>query len=224
MKILIYLFAYLALLTFSGLTLVHPSKPTVLFDGSNLTAWRGFHSDSVPYAWHIEDGALKLEHGGAGDLISRETFTNFDLSFDWKISEAGNSGVFILVKDSAVYKHTYDTGLEYQLLDNRRHSDNKKLTHHAGSLYDMIAADSNFCKSAGKYNKGRIVLNKGHLIHYLNGHKTVDVYLWTSDWNTLVAKSKFKDFLGFARYHQGHIALQDHGNQVWLKNIKIIKL
>lgn len=201
---------------------------TPLFDGSTLSGWHSFGSDSVTGGWKIDSGAIHLDASaktGRGDLVSNDTYDNFDLKLDWKISKAGNSGVLFYVQDDkAKYEDTYKTGPEMQVLDDQRHEDNKLPTHRAGSLYDMIQATPGAVKPAEEWNSAEIVSNNGKLDFYLNGQHVVNTTMWDSSWTKMVAGSKFKEWPAFGTFKSGHIALQDHGNEVWYKNIEIKKL
>ena len=201
---------------------------TPLFDGSTLNGWHSFGSDSVTGGWKVDSGAVHLDASakkGRGDLVSNDTYDNFDLKLDWKISKAGNSGVLFYVQDDkAKYEDTYKTGPEMQVLDDERHEDNKLPTHRAGSLYDMIQATPGAVKPAEEWNSAEIVSNNGKLDFYLNGQHVVNTTMFDSSWTKMVAGSKFKQWPAFGTFKSGHIALQDHGNEVWYKNIEIKKL
>lgn len=208
----------------------------LLFDGKSTDQWRGYGKQEFPKGWIIEDGALKCNGSGrgeagakdGGDIITKKQYQNFELALEWKISEGGNSGIFILgqeVEGDPIYK----SSPEMQILDNERHSDaklGKDNNRQAGSLYDMIPAVPQNAKSAGKsWNKVLITVYKGTVIYNQNGENVVEYHLWTGDWNEMVANSKFKDWPNFVDpASKGHIGLQDHGDDVWFKNIKIKEL
>ncbi len=196
---------------------------TVLFDGSNTDHWRGFRKDHLPDAWRIEEGALAFvpDGGERGDIITRDTFGNFELTLEWKISEGGNSGIFYNVVEADRYDAVWRTGPEMQVLDDEKHPDGKDPKHRAGALYDLIAPRVAAAKPVGAWNAVRIVLKDGHLEHWLNGEKVVETELWTPEWDALVAGSKFKDMPDFGKARSGRLALQDHGNRVWYRNIRI---
>lgn len=170
----------------------------------------------------MQDGAIVLTVAKAGDLVTKEEFGDFELSFEWKIVEAGNSGVIYRsgFGDSAPYR----TGPEYQVLDNQKAADNKKANHLAGSLYDIGAAPpKDFTKPVGEWNTGKIVVKGWHVQHFLNGEKVVDFDFTTPAGKAAIAESKFKgkDWEKFATLSRGHIALQEHGNPVSFRSIKI---
>ena len=205
---------------------------TSLFDGTTLNGWHQFGGSSAGTAWHADSGTIHLHAAEAksnkkagGDLVSNDSFQNFDLKLEWKISQAGNSGILIYVQDDkATYKETYHTGLEMQVLDDERHEDRKKPSHRAGSLYDMIQATPGAVKPAGEWNQVEIVSNNGKLDFYLNNVHVVSTTMWDDNWKKMVAGSKFKEWPEFGTFKTGHIALQDHGNDVWYRNIMVKKL
>ncbi|GMG87350.1 DUF1080 domain-containing protein [Biformimicrobium ophioploci] len=202
----------------------------LLFDGHDMRHWRNFKSDTLNEKWLVEDGTMKLTGKGGGDIMTRKSYKNFDLQLEWKISEAGNSGIFILVSEKG--DQIYSRGPEIQILDNERHSDNKIDSHLSGSLYDMVASHPSSHKPAGEWNQVRILFRDGFLQVWQNQVKTVNITLGDSTWNTLLEGSKFKswfwglmsDFDGFGEAREGHIGLQDHNDPVAFKNIKIKEL
>lgn len=201
-----------------------------LFDGNSLTGWTGFGKDQPGEAWEAADGVLyfnsgkKDEGASAGDLVTKETFGNFHLQIEWKISENGNSGIMFHVQDNGEYDRPYHTGPEYQILDNDGHKDGQIITHRAGDLYDMIESSEEAAKPVGEWNKTEIIINDNTLQFFLNGVKTVETTIWDDQWKAMVAESKFSKWEGFAKYKEGKIVLQDHGDDVWFRNIKIKRL
>ena len=199
-----------------------------LFDGSTLNGWHTFGATSVSPKWSVDSGAIHFNpkiKGDDGDLVSNDSFENFDLKVDWKIAKGGNSGVLFYVQDDKQkYEDTYKTGPEMQVLDDERNEDNKTPSHHAGSLYDMIQATPGAVKPAEQWNTAEIVSNNGKLDFYLNGAHVVNTNIFDENWKQMIAKSKFKEWPAFGTFKTGHIALQDHGFNVWYKNIMIKKL
>lgn len=196
----------------------------LLFDGESMEHWRGFNKETVPDAWTIEDNAIVLTGEGGGDIITREEYENFELMLDWKISEAGNSGIFFNVAEDPKFDYTWQTGPEVQIIDNERHPDAKQgkdNNRQAGTNYDLHPLTEPAVNPVGEYNTVRLVVNEGQVTHYLNGKKVVEYTLWSPEWESMVKGSKFADMENYGRYHSGHIALQDHGDKVWFKNIKI---
>ena len=194
----------------------------LLFNGTDMSQWRNFKKADLSDQWQIEDGAMKLTAGGGGDILTKKQYQNFELLLDWKIAEVGNSGIFVLVDETGntIYAHAP----EIQILDNERHSDNKLDTHRSGSLYDMIASPPSSHKKAGEWNTVKIRLQNKQLTIWQNEVQTAQVTLDSPQWQTLLAASKFAKWDGFAKANTGHIGLQDHGDQVWFKNIKIKEL
>ena len=188
-----------------------------LFDGSQLNMWRGYNKEDRPAGWVIEDGALFRKAGG-GDLVTRETYGDFELMLEWKVAEGSNSGIIYRARlgDNA----SYMSGLEYQILDNK-HQDAKDLMTHAGSLYALYPTDKSALKPAGEWNQTRLLVRGNHVEHWLNGKQVVVCELWSDDWNARLKKSKFNGWKQFGRTTKGHLALQDHGDPVWYRNIKI---
>ena len=194
----------------------------LLFNGKDMSHWRTFKQPTVNEKWQIEDGAIALTAGGGGDLISKENYKNFELTLDWRIAEVGNSGILILADEKG--KYIYSHAPEIQILDNERHPDNKLDTHLSGSLYDMIASPVASHKKAGEWNSTKIRLENSALTIWQNDVQTAKVTIGSDEWKNLIAKSKFASWAGFAAAKAGHLGLQDHGDKVWFKNIKIKEL
>lgn len=196
----------------------------MLFDGTTLEHWRNYLSDGMSDKWQIEENTLTLNGKGGGDIITKETYDNFELRLDWKISECGNSGVFFHVIEADSLKRTYYSGPEVQVLDNTCHPDAKIPKHRAGDNYDLHACSEETVKPAGEWNELTLIVNEGHVEHWLNGVKVVDYQLWSPEWEALYQASKFTKWPLYGRGKNGHIALQDHGDKVWFRNIKIKRL
>ncbi|MEM8908318.1 MAG: family 16 glycoside hydrolase, partial [Bacteroidota bacterium] len=203
----------------------------LLFDGKSTAGWHNFGKTTVGSSWVISDGALMLntskkDDGSSyakdgGDLVSDEAYENFELSLEWKISSCGNSGILYNVVESEDYDHIWQTGPEMQILDNSCHPDSRFETHRAGDLYDMIACKYPTVNPAGNWNKVTIRSKDGLVQHWLNGKKVVEFQMFDDNWQKMIAQSKFKDMPGFGQAKSGHIALQDHNDRVWFRNIKI---
>ncbi|MFT3756425.1 MAG: DUF1080 domain-containing protein [Pseudoxanthomonas sp.] len=194
----------------------------LLFDGKDLSQWRNFKQDGLSDKWGIEDGAIKLTGKGGGDILTKARYQDFELKLDWKIAEGGNSGIFVLADETG--EQIYSHAPEIQILDNERHPDNKLATHLSGSLYDMIASPAASHRAAGEWNHVRILLHRDQLTIWQNGVQTASVKIHGPQWQQLVAASKFANWPGFAANRSGHIGLQDHGDVVWFKNLKIKEL
>lgn len=191
---------------------------------SSLDSWRNFKSDSVKSQWRPEKNGFMLSAGGGGDIITKNTYENFELRLEWKISPKGNSGIFFHVVENDSVQHVWESGPEMQILDNEGNYDGKIKTHRAGDNYDLHSCTVETVKPPGEWNKVKLIVNKGKVEHWLNGVKVVEYQLGSPEWEELYRKSKFKDMPFYGRAGKGHIALQDHGNQVWFRNIRIRSL
>ena len=201
----------------------------LLFDGKTTTGWRNYNSNKIGAGWRVADGVLYVDskkegQSSGGDIITDGEFENFELSLDWKIAPCGNSGIIFNVVEAPRYKYTFLTGPEMQVLDNACHPDAKIDKHRAGNLYDLIESKTVSVHPAWEWNQARIISNKGHLELWLNDVKQVETEMFTPQWEAMIKTSKFKDMPDFGKARKGHIALQDHGDQVWFKNIKIREL
>ena len=213
-----------------------------LFDGKTLNGWRGYDREDVPAAWVVDDGAIHIKGSGngeagakdGGDLIFAHKFSNFELEFEWKVDKGANSGVFIMIQE-VEGQPSYISAPEYQVLDNENHPDAKlgvDGNRKSSSLYDMIPAKPQNAKPYGEWNKGKILCYKGTIAHYLNSDSpVVEYHMWTPAWKEMLDKSKFsKDKWPLAyelllncggEKKEGFIGLQDHGDNVWYRNIRI---
>ncbi|MCK4999039.1 MAG: DUF1080 domain-containing protein [Anaerohalosphaera sp.] len=198
-----------------------------LFDGSNVDAWRGINSDKFPDAgWKVEDGMLVFEPGGkrAGDIVTKDEFSSFVLEMEFKLSTKANSGIKYFVVEE-MSKGTGGLGLEYQILDDENHPDAKNGrggNRTMGSLYDLIAADTNKpTLQIGQWNKAKIVSDGMHVEHWLNGMKILEYERGSKEFMDIIAISKYKSIKGFGVAESGHILLQDHGDKMWFRNIRV---
>ena len=195
----------------------------LLFDGKETSAWRAYaHTEFPAEGWVIEDGCLKNVGGfHGGDLVTKQEFTDFDLKFEWRISPGGNSGVKYLVKEGKTGKA--GVGFEYQLLDDEKNEDalNGPIRQ-AGAIYYVIAPNkSKRLKPVGEFNESEIIVRGNHIEHWLNGAKIVETELGSPELEEAIAKSKFAKTAGFGQKKPTVILLQDHGNTVWFRNLKI---
>ncbi len=209
----------------------------LLFDGKSTNGWHTYGKESAGKAWTVKDGTLFLDEANkknlsdkeGGDLVTNEEYDNFHLKMDWKIGPKGNSGIiFYIHEDPNKYSNTYETGLEMQVLDNGTavkpgHADAKIYTHRAGDLYDLLAS-KDVAKPQGQWNQVEIKCVNGKLDFYMNGQHTLSTNLWDDNWKQMVAISKFKSMPGFGTYKKGKISLQDHGEDVWFRNVRIKRL
>ncbi len=190
----------------------------LLFDGESTRGWRGFRRQDMPGGWRVEEGELRRV-GGGGDVVTTEQFDDFELAIDWKVQEGGNSGVMFRVSEE--WDRTWKTGPEMQVLDDERHRDGRRRITSAGSNYALHAAPEGAVRPAETWNEARILVRGGHVEHWLNGVKVVEYELWSDEWEKLVATSKWDTLPGYGTQRRGHIALQDHGDWVAYRNIKI---
>lgn len=222
----------------------------VIFDGTSLNGWRGYGKDNVPSRWTVEDGCIKFsgtgtgegQTGEGGDLIFARKFKNFILELEWKVSKGGNSGIFYLAQEvktvredgSEKYEPIYISSPEYQVLDNANHPDaflGVDGNRQSASLYDMIPAKPQNSNAFGEWNKAKIMVYKGTVVHGQNDANVVEYHLWTDQWTQMLQASKFSQEkwpLAFellnncgGENHEGYFGLQDHGDDVWYRNIRI---
>lgn len=190
----------------------------LLFDGKTMAGWRAFRSTTPPAGWKAIDGELVRQDKG-GDLMTAQQFDNFELRLEWKVSKNGNSGIMFRVTDQG--NQTYETGPEFQILDNAGHKDGKDPMTAAGSNYAMHPPVRDVTRPVGEWNEVRLIVNGAHVEHWMNGVKLLDYELWSEDWDKRMKASKFAKMPGYGRAKRGHLVLQDHGDLVWFRNIKI---
>ncbi len=203
----------------------------LLFDGQTKNGWHVYNNKTDGSAWKVVDGTLYLDPSakgpkgeGGGDIITEEEFENYHLKLEWKLAANGNSGVIFQAKEDPKYRWPWLTGPEMQILDNNGHPDAKIKTHRAGDLYDMITSSPETVKPVGEWNQLEIISHNNKLEFYLNGTKVVSTMQMDDNWRDMIAKSKFKTLPDFGKYTKGKLALQDHGDPVWFRNIKIRNL
>lgn len=204
---------------------VKKDKWTTLFDGKSITGWHSYHKDAV-VGWNIEDGTLTPD-GTGGDLVTNREYENFDLEFEFKIPTGSNSGVVYKIIDNPDIKTTYMSGPEFQIIDDTGYKIKLNAVQLTGANYDMIPPPSpSPAKPAGEWNKGRIIVNKNHIEHILNGKQVVAYDYGTDAWKAMVAKSKFATWPYATPHAAGKIALQNHSadEKVWFRNIRIQEL
>jgi cytochrome c len=191
----------------------------LLFDGQSTKGWRTYGKASINNQWRAMNGELTLTKGGGGDIITVEQFENFDLQFEWKISPNGNSGALYMAQESD--GPIWHSAPEMQILDDDGHPDGRIPSHRAGANYDLQVPKYTVTKPVGEFNTARILSQNGHIEHWLNGRKIAEYEHGSAEWRALVKASKFANLPDYARVRRGHIGFQDHGDRVWLRNIKI---
>ncbi|MBC7652217.1 MAG: DUF1080 domain-containing protein [Deinococcales bacterium] len=219
------------LVIITGFTLHTPKNKAKgfvkIFDGKTTKGWHNYNKNSAGAGWKVDNGSLHLDptvKEGRGNLITDAAYENYHLRYQWKISAKGNSGLLFNVAEDAKYSEPYFTGPEMQVLDNDGHADGKIIKHRAGDLYDLISCTKETVKPVGEWNKAEIILNNGDLTFILNGEKVVHTTMFGDDWKAMVAKSKFKQWADFGTYKKGKLCLQDHGDEVWYRNIEVKQL
>ncbi len=194
----------------------------LLFDGRTTTGWRGYRKQGIPAGWQARDGAL-TRVASAGDIVTTGKYESFDLTWDWKIAPGGNSGVMYHVTEEL--NEPYETGPEYQILDDQRfRPDGLSLLTSAGACYALYPIPRHLAKPAGQWNHSRLLVDHGHVTHWLNGVKAAEYTLGSPDWDRRVTASKFKEWPQFGKAATGFIDLQDHGSEVAYRNLKIREL
>lgn len=197
-----------------------------LFNGTSLKGWRTFQNKPSD-SWLVQDGVLycngnKNTHQQHADLITEAQFENFELSLEWKIASGANSGILYLVSEK--FPATYHSGPEYQLIDDRGFPSKLEDWQKTGANYAMNIPSFDATKPAGEWNTTRIIVNQGHVEHWLNDKKIVEYQLWDETWQKNKANGKWKDMDSYGSVKSGHIALQDHGGEAWFRNIRIRKI
>lgn len=199
-----------------------------LFDGESLDHWRGFKLDQVPAGWSAADGVIHFvpptgdDAGPRADLMTREQYRNFEFRFDWAVTPGGNSGVMFHVSEDA--RASYSTGPEFQILDDGGHRDGQRVETSAASNYALHARQGGELVPVGEFNTSALRVEGAAVTHWLNSEKVVEYTLWDDEWKELVAASKFASMPGYGMMETGHIALQDHGNEIWFRNLRILTL
>lgn len=202
----------------------------LLFDGVSTDSWRGYNSDQFPEnGWQVKDSLLIVEatgteeEGYGGDIITREQYEDFEFKLDFKLSPQGNSGIIYLVKEEE-NTPSWHNAPEYQLLDNQYYKENGDIPmekHSTGDAYDVIASTEDAMNPVGEWNEAMIRVQDGNVKHWLNGKKIVEYKLQSPEWEEIVTKSKFAEYPGYGMAEKGHIGIQDHGHQLWYRNVKV---
>lgn len=190
-----------------------------LFDGKTTAGWRNYKKQTVGPGWTVVDGLLTRSGANAGDIMTVDKYRNFDFALDWRVAEGGNSGIFYRATEDNDY--IWQSAPEMQILDDDRHADGKSPLTSAGSNFALYPAPRGVVRPAGQWNSARVLVNGNHVEHWLNGQKLVDYELGSAEWNDKVANSKFKTMPNYGKASEGYIGLQDHGDKVEFRNIRI---
>ena len=206
----------------------------LLFDGKTTKGWRNYNKQTIGERWKVADGVLYLDVsnknadgfqvGGGGDIITEAEYENYELRIEWKIAKCGNSGIIYHIHEDAQIRYPWQTGLEYQLIDDTCHPDAKFEKRRASSLYDLVMAVPVVVKPAEEWNKTRLVCKGDQVEHWLNNKKVVSVTMGSPEWKQMLPNSKWKDHPKFGTFRKGNIGLQDHGDGISFRNIKLRKL
>ena len=215
---------FMLFLIFFFVSCSNKTEWVMLFNGTKVEGLRGYKMDSFPWeSWVIKDGNLKTVPGKHGvDIISKDTFEDFELELEWRLQSGGNSGIFYFATEEGDY--IWQSAPEMQVLDNEVHQDRLRKVTSAGALYDLIAPSKEVVNPIGEFNRVKIISKNKQIEHWLNGEKIVDYQIGSETIRDLISKSKFKNMPLFFKSSSGHIGLQgDHG-EVWYRNIRIRKL
>lgn len=209
----------------------------LLFNGTSLDGWHSYLQTGTGKDWKVQDGAIMLERGRAGDekdfadLVTNAEYSNFDLKLEWKMTPCADSGVMFFVHEAPKYSQTYETGPEMQIADLVcTKPDSQVLYERSGDLFDLMSSDVERVHEAGNWNRFEIIADHGHIQFFQNGHKVIDTTFWNDDWRKLVAHTKFAQWPDFGTFKTGHISLQgteDKGElpiRLWFRNIKLRQL
>lgn len=203
-----------------------------LFDGKTLNGWTQYGHDSIVSLWSVDNGTILCSSSGGGEskdtggsLMTKDTYGNFELELEFKIDSMGNSGILYHVVYDTAYKHAYESGPEYQIVDDSYYIHDPADKHQTAADYDMYAPGANKkLNPTGQWNSARLIYNNGHVEQWLNGEKVVEFEEGSPDWKQRYDSSKWVNYPGYAKFKTGAIALQDHGNHAWFRNIRIKRL
>jgi hypothetical protein len=200
---------------------------TLLFDGKTTNGWHGYNKDRMLRCWDVQDGSIHQDPSvkdDRGDLVTDGVYDDFELRFNWKVAPKGNSGMIFMIQELPRIYASWFSGPEYQMMDNFGYPSKLEPDQYSGSLFDLVGCPLEICKPAGQWNESTISVDHGRIRLGLNGTQTVDITMGSADWTKAVAGSKFANMADFAKVQSGRIAIQEHGGEVWVKNIRIRKL
>ncbi len=199
----------------------------LLFNGKDFSSWHGYNMDEVPDSWIIEDHAMTMTTKGGGesqDIITGEVYDDFALNIEYKLTEAANSGIIFQVKEDPKYKYPYETGPEFQIIDEEGYNGKLEDWQISGANYAMYTPQVKAYKPVGEWNHILLVVNGNHVTHMLNGKVVVEYDKYSDEWQKLRKSGKWNDYPDYGKFDEGHISLQNHGSKVWFRNIKIKEL
>lgn len=191
----------------------------LIFDGSTTAGWRNYRKQDIGSGWQVVDGALTRAGDNAGDIVTNDKYRDFELALDWRVAEGGNSGIFYRATEEG--NSIWESAPEMQVLDDARHSDGKSPLTSAGSNFALYEAPRGISRPAGEWNAARLIVNAKHVEHWLNGKKLLEYEFGSSEWLDRLSKSKFRSMNLYGTATEGHIGLQDHGDRVEFRNIRI---
>jgi len=214
-------------------TVVEDDGWVTLFNGENLDGWKRYNKDDIGPLWQVQDGMIFFNGSGAGEgsgedggtLITVKQYENFEWTVDWKIAEGGNSGLLYHIVEKPEFSHAYNTGPEYQLIDDNNYHEEIRDVNAVAANYDMYpASPDKQLNPPGDWNTSKIVYNNGRVEHWLNGKKVLEFVEGSEEWQERYNSSKWVEYPGWCKYKKGSLGLQDHGANLWFKNIKVKEL
>jgi hypothetical protein len=200
---------------------------SLLFNGNDFTGWHGYNLTGIPSEWSVEEGALTMNYvdgAESQDVITDQVYTDFILSVEYKMTPKANSGILFQVKEDTLYRYSYETGPEFQIIDNAGWPDKLEDWQQNGSNYAMYVAQGEFEKPIGEWNNLLLIVDKNHVTQYENGVKVVEYDKYSDDWTQCRNSGKWKDYPDYGKFDEGNIALQNHGTKVFFRNIKLKNL
>lgn len=200
---------------------------TLLFDGNSMNGWHGYNMDSIPSCWTIEEGCITMDKAGGAesqDIITDKIYKNFILSVEYKLTPEANSGIIFQIKEDPKYQYPYETGPEFQVIDDEGWPDPLEDWQKNGGNYAMYPPTGNQNKPIGEWNQAILIVDGNHVTQYLNGGKIAEYEKYSDDWTQRRNSGKWSDYPDYGKYDEGNIALQNHGTKVWYRNIKLKEL